>query len=117
MGDGCGARQARLLVGKARACQDRQEAEDKAPTEGFVVSHAKGSRVRRLHFMGGCWRIPGVHYHRYVSYGQEMPPPSAMNARCRECFPPAAEAEKAEVLAEPEDSDDSGTTSSSDSSS
>ena len=72
--------------------------QDVAPApkpEGFVVSKTQGGRCRRLHFVGGCWRIPGEHYRNFVDFGQEVPADHLFNARCKDCFPAALTAERA----------------------
>ena len=44
-----------------------REAGERAPPlgDGYVVSISHKGRFRRLHWSGGCWRIPGVHYHNF----------------------------------------------------
>ena len=69
---------------------------------GFVVSITRGGSCRRLHFTGGCWRIPGEHFRRFVDYGQQVPSDEQFTHRCKDCFPagrPVAVAEEAEIVA------------------
>ena len=79
---------------------------------GFVVSITRGVRCRRLHFAGGCWRIPGEHYGKFDDFGQVVPPESAYGHRCKDCFPVGIVAYAAEE-AEPDASGSSGSSSSS----
>ena len=83
------------------------------PPQGFVVSITRGGRFRRLHFAGGCWRVPGEHYRKYIDYGQRCPRPDEVHARCADCFPP----EKLEKNASDNESSGSATSSSTGSSS
>ena len=83
------------------------------PPQGFVVSITRGGRFRRLHFAGGCWRVPGEHYRKYVDYGQRCPRPDEVHARCADCFPP----EKLEAIANDSDKESSGSETSSSTSS
>ena len=43
--------------------------------------------MRRLHFAGGCWRVPGEDYFDYIDCGQEFPIHELIHARCKDCFP------------------------------
>jgi hypothetical protein len=44
-----------------------------AMDEGFVVSIHARCQTRRLHFVGRCWRLVGVHYQKYAVYDDRMP--------------------------------------------
>ena len=55
--------------------------------EGFIVALTRGGKFRRLHFAGGCFRQPGVHYRNFVDLGQAQPELGAIDARCKDCFP------------------------------
>ena len=83
--------------------------------DGYVVAISRRGSFRRLHYGGGCWRIPGVHYHEYEWGGQVAP--LNVQARCRTCFPAGSAAARALEAEEVETSDSSGTPSSSSSSS
>ena len=87
--------------------------------EGYVVSVTGAAKLRRLHFVGRCWRLPGVHYTNYIAFGLAPPPPAAYAAVCRSCW--RVEGSKPEVVgtgvAAPSSSDSSGSSSSSSSSS
>lgn len=86
--------------------------------EGYVVSVTGRMRHRRLHFVGNCYRIPGVHYADYVVYGGTVPPAAAYTTVCRNCWKEqAAEVAAAgNVGAEESDQASSGSSSSSSSS-
>ena len=43
--------------------------------------------MRRLHRVGNCFRVPGVHYFRYESYGEDLPPPEKYDWVCLDCWP------------------------------
>ena len=51
------------------------------PPTGFVISITRGGKCRRLHFAGGCLRIPGEHYGKFDDYGQVVSPESAYGHR------------------------------------
>jgi len=55
------------------------------PTSGFVVSLSR-SDWRRLHRIGGCARLPGVHYLRFELLGDDKPGPEAYDDYCRQCW-------------------------------
>ena len=38
------------------------------PVSGFAVCRTK-AKLRRLHFVGHCGKVPGVHYQDYVHFG------------------------------------------------
>ena len=78
-----------------------------------MVSVTRGGRFGRLHFAGGCWRIPGEHYRKFIDYGQRCPRPDEVHARCADCFPP----EKLEAVANASDKESSGSETSSSTSS
>ena len=59
---------------------------DEAP-KGFVISSTRGGRVRRVHFVGGCFRIPGEDYRDFVDLGQRAPEAHKITHRCKDCFP------------------------------
>ena len=43
-------------------------------------------KVRRLHFVGCCGKIPGEHYKVFEPYGDLLPPESAFDLVCGTCF-------------------------------
>ena len=80
------------------------------PPIGYVCSVSQRGRFRRLHFIGSCWRQPGIHYLQWESLDDEKPDFSKVDARCSECFPD----DKAPAL--PSDNEDGSSSSSSSSS-
>ena len=62
------------------------EDEEAAP-HGYVVA-VTTSRIRRLHYVGSCGRIPGIHYHRFEVWGDTVPDESEYHKRCITCFRP-----------------------------
>jgi hypothetical protein len=79
----------------------------------LVVSLEKGTRPQTLHCVGKCWRIPGIHYARYIILDKgelSNPNPRFMapyDRICRDCY--------ADGKYKPETTDDSSSSSSSDS--
>ena len=71
----------------------------------FIVSIRQGSRVRTLHLLGACHRVPGKDYREWLACGGERPPPSAYTQACRQCWP-----QKFQIA----DDEDAGSESSSD---
>ncbi len=57
-----------------------------SPLEGYVVATSRRRGTRCLHKVGLCYRRPGVHYATYRTYGGEMPPTSAYDVVCRDCW-------------------------------
>ena len=90
--------------------------DDETTLFGFVVSEV-GKRRRRLHFVGHCFRLPGLHYRSFTVFGDEVPEESAFDKVCSGCFPlgfvsyPQAEGVQEEASSE---SDSSSSTHSSD---
>ena len=89
-----------------------QDAIDTSLPEGFVISKTKNGACRRLHFVGGCFRMPGEHYKCFESFGQAIPPDEAFNVRCKDCFPAgslqALKDEEAAEISASDGSDSSG---------
>lgn len=52
---------------------------------GYVVSEVGRRRVRCLHHIARCWRLPGTDYANYTFYGDEAPPPGAYDKVCKDC--------------------------------
>jgi hypothetical protein len=55
------------------------------PLSGFVVCRTK-AKLRRLHFVGHCGKVPGVHYQEYVHYGDVVPESKDFDWQCIHCF-------------------------------
>ena len=58
-----------------------------------------------MHFAGACWRKPGFHYHDFEDYGNQVP--TAVHARCSDCFSSDSAAER-KLEAEMADLSDGG---------
>ena len=75
------------------AVLDQQHAKDLdlATPVGFVTAITKSGRTpagfRRLHLVGACWRVPGVHYKTFLRHGSREPAEYELDARCSDCFP------------------------------
>jgi hypothetical protein len=63
----------------------QEKANTAAPPEGFVIAITK-SKVRRLHFVGNCGKVPGEHYKEYDAWGTLLPPEHEIDAVCSVCF-------------------------------
>ena len=64
-----------------------QELDEPEVPKGFLISISMRGLCRRLHFAGGCFRVPGEHYRLYESYDQKCPDASLYTHRCKDCFP------------------------------
>jgi hypothetical protein len=80
------------------------EADEQQTPQGFVCSVTRDGRFKRLHFVGGCFRVPGEHYKKYRSYGQELPAANLYNEKCKDCFPKDAESKSLEIQAAEDES-------------
>ena len=85
--------------------------DERPPPMGFIVSVSQGGRMRRLHFAGGCSRVPGQHYKVWEDHGQKTPESHSFTARCWWCVP--AEQPPPLPEAEPESSGEESSSSSS----
>jgi hypothetical protein len=56
-------------------------------TGQFVVSVDKGGVSRTLHKTGRCWRVPGVHYLRFITLDEDEEKQGMYSKVCRDCFP------------------------------
>ena len=63
---------------------------------GFVVSISKLG-WRRLHYLGGCSRVPGVHYLSFDLLGEAAPTPDLYDDTCRQCWGPKGKGPSLEV--------------------
>ena len=57
----------------------------------FFVSLVGREERRTLHKGGECHRIPGVHYHKFLAFGERRPDGSQYTRCCKDCFPVANE--------------------------
>ena len=70
-------------------------------------------KVRRLHFVGACGKIPGEHYPNFEVWGELMPPDSEIDEICRNCFPRGDDAAQAGTEEAPSSSSSSSSSTSS----
>ena len=63
----------------------RTLADTELPPEGFVIAITK-RKVRRLHFVGNCGKVPGEHYKIFERWGNVLPPESEIDVTCSICF-------------------------------
>ena len=66
----------------------------------YVVSITGHKRLRRLHFVGACFRVPGIHFCEYEVLGSEAPSPDLYDAICKDCWNDEEEAGEAEDSAD-----------------
>ena len=52
----------------------------------FVICTSKQGKIRRLHRVGGCWRIPGVDHHNWTA-SKEIPALDTFDTVCKQCWP------------------------------
>ena len=52
----------------------------------FVISITGSTKHKRLHLVGACYRIPGVHYLDFTVLGTEVPDASEYHVACKQCF-------------------------------
>ena len=77
------------------------------PASGYVVSLSR-TDWRKLHRLGGCARLPGVHYLRFELLGDARPGPEAYDDFCRQCWKsggPEEETDEEESETEAEDAE------------
>jgi hypothetical protein len=56
------------------------------PPHGYIISISAKKRVRRLHLMGACHRIPGLDYVDYEVAGDQCPSSDKYDDYCRHCW-------------------------------
>ncbi len=61
---------------------------DRVPPEarGYCISVTAKTNRRRLHYVGRCYRVPGVDYAQFEWWGQDLPNADAYDAVCRQCW-------------------------------
>ena len=65
---------------------EARAASDAAPVpEGFTVAYTS-RKIRRLHFVGCCNKVPGEHYKVFDQWGPFLPPESDFDVVCGICF-------------------------------
>jgi len=82
--------------------------------QGFVTSISRQG-WRRLHYLGGCSRIPGIHYLNFNFLGEAVPGTEDYDDVCKQCWGPKGagpklqpEEEGVEDLPSPETSEAEG---------
>ena len=89
---------------------DHDDAKAQLPEGQLVLSLDGGGKSRTLHKVGGCWKIPGIHFRRYREVQSVADVEAGCGSLCKDCWP----AEEVEALnseasdsASSEDSSDS----------
>ena len=67
------------------AASERASAEQESAPEGFIIQITQ-RKVRRLHFVGCCSKIPGEHYKVFECYGTMLPNEHDFDCICTACF-------------------------------
>eukprot|EP00972_Heterocapsa_arctica_P025400 3740342-Heterocapsa_arctica.AAC.1 len=62
------------------------ELEIDAPLAGIIISITSRRRMRRLHHVSGCWRVPGLDYALFEHHGEALPGPELYDLRCKDCW-------------------------------
>ena len=62
----------------------KKEQEPMAVPRGFLVAY--GHKLRCLHYVGRCWRLPGRDIKKWNYYGQQQPSPSEYDHFCKHCW-------------------------------
>ena len=75
----------------------------------YVVSVTEKRGFRRLHQLGRCYRVPGLHYTQWLTLGSGRPTPIEYDDFCRNCWPSS----KKQTDGASSDSSSSGSSSSS----
>ena len=63
---------------------------------GYVVAATRYRGYRTLHFVGKCFRVPGLRYFEFETYGAERPPPEVYHKVCKNCWPVKMSGDKSE---------------------
>jgi hypothetical protein len=81
--------QPELILGGGARIEDEEDEEEErkeAEAEGYVVTVSASRRRRCLHWVGNCYRKPGVHYIEYEVYGRSPERTVEYTTHCRDCF-------------------------------
>ena len=57
-----------------------------ATPKGYVTSISGKRRLRRLHYVGQCHRLPGVDYLEFETHGEKQPHATLYDDYCRQCW-------------------------------
>ena len=90
--------EAPLPVANVPTEEEVSEKEEEGLT-GYIVSLTAKKSVRRLHYIGCCYRRPGKEYQDYEHYGATAPPPDRYHFWCKQCWGKQGMAEE-EVIPE-----------------
>ena len=52
---------------------------------GFCVA-TTSKKLRRLHFVNSCGKVPGKHYKHFICYGDVSPEDGDFDKKCVDCF-------------------------------
>ena len=63
-----------------------RQVRDTASVKGYVVSVSGKRKVRRLHYVGRCHRIPGVDFLDYECHYEEQPLDTSYDDYCHQCW-------------------------------
>ena len=63
----------------------QEKAATDLPPSGFCIA-ITNRRVRRLHFIGNCGKVPGEHYKVFEVWGDLLPPEHEVDVTCDVCF-------------------------------
>ena len=67
-----------------RRKQEKARPEPAVVLPGYLV--ANGHKLRCLHYVGRCWRLPGRDIKNWQFYGQQQPTASEYDHYCRQCW-------------------------------
>ena len=74
-----------------------QKAADSTVVKGepgdYVVSVTEKRGFRRLHQLGRCYRVPGLHYMQWLTLGTARPTSAEYDDFCRNCWPSGVQKE------------------------
>ncbi len=68
--------------------------------EGYIISVSSKKRIRRLHLMGACHRLPGIDYTNYIVAGDKCPGSDQYDDYCRHCWRGDAQPKDDEVISD-----------------
>ena len=73
-----------ILETKPRVKRMKKEQGYEVVPPGFLVAY--GHKLRCLHYVGRCWRLPGGDIKKWDFYGQQQPKPSEYDHFCKHCW-------------------------------
>ena len=78
------------MASRSRPSSSRPGGAGPDPATGYVISVTGSAGYRRLHFIGRCHRLPGVHYKVYELFGDTVPGNALYTSVCKACWPDGA---------------------------